>query len=1063
MRKWKFTTCFFLSFLMILLTTGSVQAQGENAGLAAGADLVLPALEPQLSNDGLMLDNAVPPLVIVADPNPESQNIQVPGPSAAEALAAPESAISSFTFTYLAAGQQDLWGKSCGTFPEGAKTAFQAAAAIWGNKVQSAVPITIRACWSNLGSSTILGYSGATPIIRNFAGAPRLDTWYEQSLANALAGSRLGQNPDMHITYNSGFNWYFGTDGQPPYGQHDLVTVAAHEIAHGLNFSGTAQVSSGLGSYGHSGYPLIYDTFMQSGTGTPLTSYTTPSAGLAALLTSSNLWFSGANANAANGGARVKMYAPSSWTGGSSYSHLDYSTFAGTVNKMMVYSIGSGSANHDPGPVTIGLLKDLGWSTTVSYSMSGTVRQGSTTGAVLAGATVAIAGKTATTSSTGTFSITGIPAGSYTLTISKAGFYTKTTTGYVVNSNRSGLEFYLTAVPTYSMSGTMRLGSTTGPVLAGATVAIAGRTAVTTSTGTFTILAIPAGTHTLTMSHPTCITKSVTGYLVDRNRSGLVFYLTAAPTYTISGTVRQGSLTGPVVGGVTVAIAGKTALTGSTGAFSIPGILAGTYSLVLSKPGYITKTMTGFVVNANRSGIVLYLSVIPTYSMSGTVRHGSVTGPVLAGATVAIAGRTAITSSTGTFSIAAIPSGTHTLVISKAGYITKTVTGYVVNSNQSGLLFYLTPCYSMSGTVRIGSLTGPVLAGATVAIAGKTALTSSTGTFSIASIPIGSYTLVISRTGFVTKTVTGYLVDRNRSGLVFYLAPSYTVSGTVRQTSTIGPVLPGATVAIAGRTTTTSSIGTFSIAGMPAGTYTLVISKSGFVTRTILGFVVSSNRSGLVYYLTAVPVYSMSGTVRQGSTTGAVLAGATVAIAGKTATTGSTGTFGIAGIAAGSYTLVISKAGFTTKTTTGYLVNGNQSALVFYLVPVSTSGTIRVVNASSSLSIVQLYISPTSSPYWGSNLLPSALPPGWVATASGVQPNSYDLKAVFSNGSSYIRYGFTVVAGMTTTINAVPGASGAVDLQKSDEIAGGNMVDEGNRKEMFMRQLMQQTGGELKR
>jgi hypothetical protein len=100
---------------------------------------------------------------------------------------------------------------------------------------------------------------------------------------------------------------------------------------------------------------------MEDSGGTKLTSYTNSSTELGSLLTSGSLWFNGSNANAANGGTRVKMYAPSPWVVGSSYSHLDYNTFAGTANRMMVWAVGSGSANHNPGPVTTGLLKDLGW------------------------------------------------------------------------------------------------------------------------------------------------------------------------------------------------------------------------------------------------------------------------------------------------------------------------------------------------------------------------------------------------------------------------------------------------------------------------------------------------------------------------------------------------------------------------------------------------------------------------------------------------------------------------------------------------------------------------------
>jgi hypothetical protein len=66
----------------------------------------------------------------------------------------------------------------------------------------------------------------------------------------------------------------------------------------------------------------------------------------------------------ANGGERVKIYAPSTWAQGSSYSHLDNDTFRSTVNRLMVYSTPSGQASHDPGPVTKGIFKDLGWSLT---------------------------------------------------------------------------------------------------------------------------------------------------------------------------------------------------------------------------------------------------------------------------------------------------------------------------------------------------------------------------------------------------------------------------------------------------------------------------------------------------------------------------------------------------------------------------------------------------------------------------------------------------------------------------------------------------------------------------
>ncbi len=323
-----------------------------------------PERESQLSADGNTLYNADSFLVIKVDHNPEMQGIKVPGPTADDALADVGAASATFSITYVPAGGSNPFDATCETFPAAAKTAFNAAAAIWANKIQSSVPITIQACWADLGDPEILGGSGVLNMHGNFPGAPKANTWYYPSLANSIAGSDLDPSRyDDYIIYNSTFPWYFGTDGNPPAGQFDLVSVAAHEMAHGLNFAGTEDYSGGVGSYGwETGFPNVFDTFMESGSGAAVTSYTNPSTALGALFTSNNLWFDGPNAKAANGGTRVKMYAPPTWNEGSSYSHLDYSTFAGTVNSMMVYSMAQGSANHNPGPLPIGMLQDMGWS-----------------------------------------------------------------------------------------------------------------------------------------------------------------------------------------------------------------------------------------------------------------------------------------------------------------------------------------------------------------------------------------------------------------------------------------------------------------------------------------------------------------------------------------------------------------------------------------------------------------------------------------------------------------------------------------------------------------------------
>ena len=756
--------------MSILLSATTVHAQDRH-DFAVRSDLSLPVLEPQLSSDGLTLYHGVPTLIFLADPNPAMQGLRTTGPTAAEELASPETATASFSLTFLGSGQQDLWGQSCGNFPEEAKTALQGAAAIWAHTVRSSVPITVTACWADLNSSNVLGYSGGGSLLRDFSNAPRSNTWYAKPLANSFAGTDFDtSSQDMHITYNSGFTFYYGTDGNPPVGLYDMATVGAHGIAHGLNLAGSAQYSGGTGAFGYlTGFPNVYDTYLKSGDGTPLTSYPNPSTALGNLLTSGELWFDGAHAEAGNGGTLVQMYAPSIWAGGSSYSNLDYSTFAGTQNSMMVYAIGSGSANHDIGTVTSGLLKDLGWGlASDTYSLGGIVKAGDFFGPALEGALVAIAGKTATTDSEGNFSIPGIRVGTYTLTISKPGYGTYNDAAFIVSFDQRSL--FILPVSLCSIRGKVLSGSLTGAPLEGAQVSYAGSTVITDSTGAFSIPGI-CGSYDLGISKQGYEYAIYTHYDVYGEQAGLIFDLIPY-RYTMSGTVLAGvSATGPTaLAGATVEIAGQTATTDSSGAFSITGIPAGTYTLTISLEGYLKMTWSTYTIANDQIGVRFPL-YRPFYTVSGTVHAGSATGPVLEGATVTIEGKTAITSSTGYFSVTVPRPGVYYLTVSRQGYLTTSSVHYYVNGDQSGVVFILFPIpnYHMNGTVLRKSIRGPALAGATISIAGKTALTDRTGAFNLETIPAGTYTLTISRTGYVTSIITSYVINRDQDGLVFPL------------------------------------------------------------------------------------------------------------------------------------------------------------------------------------------------------------------------------------------------------------------------------------------------------
>jgi hypothetical protein len=305
------------------------------------------------------------PKVVLKAAKNDGRLVRIPPP--AHALGgSPKTA--TFTINYLNAGEVNSFGDTCIGWPEEAKAAFSYAAQVWGGLVQSTVPITINACWANLTPADTLGHGGASKFLRNFNGAPTADTFFPVSLANARAATDLYPAADkIIIAYNAQQPWYLGTDGNCPAGKYDFASVIMHEICHGLGFLGSWRYQGGQGAWGGiegtANVPLAYDRWIGNGSLQALLDtalFPNPSSALAAQLTGNNLYFYGARATRANGGTPPPIYAPSTWSDGSSACHLG-EIYRGTANGLMVFSLADGYAIHNPGPITLGLLQDVGW------------------------------------------------------------------------------------------------------------------------------------------------------------------------------------------------------------------------------------------------------------------------------------------------------------------------------------------------------------------------------------------------------------------------------------------------------------------------------------------------------------------------------------------------------------------------------------------------------------------------------------------------------------------------------------------------------------------------------
>ena len=274
-----------------------------------------------------------------------------------------------------------------GFTPE-AQAAFQYAVDIWDSLIRSPVPIRIEATFENKGGyedrSIILG--SARPADRRESAS--LGVWVALALADKRVGRDLDRGePDIITSFNSNseLGWYFGTDGNTPSRKQDFVSVVLHEIGHGLGFFSSATVyrepiegippayypKRGRLRSGDPKLPEIYDIFVvvqKEGDITHITEtdvYEDPSVSLKDAFESyreSKLLWNGEKGVEANSGIRPKLYAPDPWNRGSSYSHLDEKTFpAGDPNALMTPYQARAEASHHPGPITLGIFEDMGW------------------------------------------------------------------------------------------------------------------------------------------------------------------------------------------------------------------------------------------------------------------------------------------------------------------------------------------------------------------------------------------------------------------------------------------------------------------------------------------------------------------------------------------------------------------------------------------------------------------------------------------------------------------------------------------------------------------------------
>ncbi len=252
-----------------------------------------------------------------------------------------------------------------------AQNAFEAAVSIWEHRVTSSVPIVVTATATAFADPNVLGGAGPTHFYLDDRGTPSTaDDVFE---AAALYDARTHTDtagPEVQAEFNPSMaGLYFGTDGKGGPGRIDFESIALHELGHGLGLLGSATFDgNGRATIGYQvnaqRIGVSWDLFAVGDTSTgpqSLLSMPDGSADLTRALRGGPLGWDGP-AGVASGGGQVALYAPTTWQPGSSYSHLDEAAYPqGNVNALMTPVLHYGEVVHDPGPVTLGMLQDMGF------------------------------------------------------------------------------------------------------------------------------------------------------------------------------------------------------------------------------------------------------------------------------------------------------------------------------------------------------------------------------------------------------------------------------------------------------------------------------------------------------------------------------------------------------------------------------------------------------------------------------------------------------------------------------------------------------------------------------
>ena len=302
-----------------------------------------------------------------------------------------------------------------------------------------------------------------------------------------------------------------------------------------------------------------------------------------------------------------------------------------------------------------------------------------------------------TTEFGGTFNISDVPAGTYTISAVGTNYNEGTTTVTVPAGQTIPLSLTPVVVTSTGTVSGIVTDSATNSLISGATVSIVGTSlnASTDSAGGYTILQVPVGTHSLAITSSGYTGGSGSVTVTADTTSTMNFSLTPVSmpgeTNRVIGVVLDSS-TGNMVSGATLTLSNNvTVTTQSSGAFQFSNVPVGSYALTVNAQGYNEYTDSDVEVDV---GIPtsLRISLDPvaqpaTVQVTVTDSNGS----PISGATVTLDGNITTTDSNGMSTFNNVVAGTYDVDATATGYESGTARVTATAGQSSDITIALVP------------------------------------------------------------------------------------------------------------------------------------------------------------------------------------------------------------------------------------------------------------------------------------------------------------------------------------------------------------------------------------